>query len=94
MQAQWKEIVERDGIWRAIPDYANQRSTQHTTISDIVDGAEYKKLKENGGILTQQEQCDIIPVYGWYSFVSKLLCGLCILLLTNCHRNKGALEKT
>ena len=54
MQAQWKEIVERDGIWRAIPDYANQRSTQHTTISDIVDGAEYKKLKENGGILTNK----------------------------------------
>ena len=54
MQAQWKEIIERDGIWRAIPDYANQRSTQHTTISDIVDGAEYKKLKENDGFLTNK----------------------------------------
>ena len=54
MQVQLKEIVERDGVWRAIQDYANQRSAQHTTISDIVDGAEYKKLKENGGFLTNK----------------------------------------
>jgi hypothetical protein len=31
---------------------ANQRSLQHTTIPDTVDGAEFKKRKENGGFLT------------------------------------------
>jgi len=51
MQVQLKEIVERDGVWRAIQDYANQRSAQHTTISDIVDCAEYKKRKENGWLI-------------------------------------------
>jgi len=48
---QLKGIVERDGIWRVIQDYANQRSAQHTTISDIVDCAEYKKRKENGWLI-------------------------------------------
>lgn len=52
MEVQLKEIVERDGVWRTIQDYVNQRTAQHTTISDIVDGEEYKKLKENGGFLT------------------------------------------
>ena len=32
MQVQLKEFVERDGMWRAIQDYANQRPAQHTTI--------------------------------------------------------------
>ena len=60
---QLKEIVERNGIWRVIQDDADQRSAQHTTIHDTVDGAEYKKLKKNRWLsFDQQEQCNIIPV--------------------------------
>ncbi|VDI09445.1 Hypothetical predicted protein [Mytilus galloprovincialis] len=54
MQAQLKEILERDGIWTAVQDYVSTRSTDHTTISDILDGEEYRKLKEPGGFLAHK----------------------------------------
>ena len=69
MQVQLKEIVERVGVWRAIQDYPNQRFAQRTTISDIVDGVEYKqKIKENGGFLTNKSNVtslftDGIPLF-------------------------------
>ena len=51
MQTQCKEILEREGIWTSIQQYS-QRGQEHTTISDIIDGEEYKKLKAPGGFLT------------------------------------------
>ncbi|VDI25225.1 Hypothetical predicted protein [Mytilus galloprovincialis] len=54
MQAQLKEILERDGIWTAVQDYVSTRSSDHTTISDILDGEEYRKLKEPGGFLADK----------------------------------------
>jgi hypothetical protein len=48
---------------------ANQRSLQHTTIPDTVDGAEFKKRKENGGFLTNKNNValslfsDFIPLF-------------------------------
>ena len=62
MEVQLKDILEREGIWTAIQEYAGQRCQQRTTMSDIVDGMEYKKLKKPGEFLSDGNNLTLVFV--------------------------------
>lgn len=60
-------LLERNGIWTKIQQYKNLPSSSN--IRDIVDGTEYKKFKQNGGFLTNEDHLTVlfntdgIPLY-------------------------------
>lgn len=67
LEQQLSKLLERDGIWKKIQQYKKLPSCSN--IRDIVDGAEYKKFKQNGGFLTNEDHLtllfntDGIPLY-------------------------------
>ena len=67
MEQQLCKLLERDGIWTKIQQYKKLPSCSN--IRDIVDGTEYKKFKQNGGFLTNEDHLtllfntDVIPLY-------------------------------
>lgn len=67
MEQQLSKLLERDGIWTKIQQY--KKLPNSSNIRDIVDGTEYKKFKQNGGFLTNEDHLtllfntDGIPLY-------------------------------
>ena len=58
VEQQLTRLFERDGIWKKIQEYKNIPSSSN--IRDIIDGTEYKKLKENGGFLTKNDNLTLL----------------------------------
>lgn len=67
IEQQLSKLLERDGIWTKIQQYKKLPSCSN--IRDIVDGTEYKKFKQDGGFLTNDDNLtllfntDGIPLY-------------------------------
>lgn len=67
MKQQLSKLLECDGIWTNIQQY--KKLPCSSNIGDIVDGTEYKKFKQNGGFLTNEDHLtllfntDGIPLY-------------------------------
>ena len=58
VEQQLTRLLERDGIWKKIQEYKNIPSSSN--VRDIIDGTEYKKLKENGGFLTKNDNLTLL----------------------------------
>ena len=61
LKTQLAEILEREGVWDTLQEYSSSRS--HGTISDILDGEEYKKLKEPGGFMSNTKQYNSVIIH-------------------------------
>jgi len=58
VEQQLTRLLERGGIWTKIQEYKNIPSS--CNIRDIIDGTEYKKMKENGGFLTKNDNLTLL----------------------------------
>ena len=58
LEQQLSKLLERDGIWTKIQQYKKLPSSSN--IRDIVDGTEYKKFKQNGGFLTNEDHLTLL----------------------------------
>ena len=67
LEQQLSKLLERNGVWTKIQQYKMLPSSLN--VRDIVDGTEYKKYKQNGGFLTNEDNLtllfntDGVPLY-------------------------------